>query len=282
MARVTWLTDLHLNFVSPSRREQLMDDVRAERPDLVLIGGDIGEAATFAGYLENLAEAIECPIAFVLGNHDYYAGSIAAVRSEARELSRQNDRICWLPEAGVLSLIDDIAIVGHGGWGDARSGDFLASDVVLNDYLLIEELRPAQVDEAIDHGMFPDVSRILVPELQQRLEQLGDEAAAHLRRALHDALEHHRRVIVLMHVPPFREACWHQGRISDDNWAPHFVCQAAGDVLRNCMLDHTDREMLVLCGHTHSSGDAQILGNLQVLTGTAIYGEPAVQQTFDL
>lgn len=40
------------------------------------------------------------------------------------------------------------------------------------------------------------------------------------------------------HVPPFREASWHQGRISDDDWLPHFTCKAVGDVLREAMVAH--------------------------------------------
>ncbi len=41
---------------------------------------------------------------------------------------------------------------------------------------------------------------------------------------------------------------------------------------------HPDREMTVLCGHTHGEGEAQILPNLKVLTGGAEYGKPKVQR----
>ena len=36
--------------------------------------------------------------------------------------------------------------------------------------------------------------------------------------------------------------------------------------------------MTVLCGHTHSPGEAQVLPNLLVLTGGAEYGRPEVQR----
>ena len=42
-----------------------------------------------------------------------------------------------------------------------------------------------------------------------------------------------RSVIVLTHVPPFREACWYQGHTTDDHWAPFFVC---GEVGQACLL----------------------------------------------
>ena len=83
-------------------------------------------------------------------------------------------------------------------------------------------------------------------------------------------------------MPPFREACWHEGRISDDDWLPHFTCKAVGDVLSEAMRARPDRQMTVLCGHTHGAGEAEILPNLRVSTGGAVYGEPEVQRVFEV
>ena len=88
--------------------------------------------------------------------------------------------------------------------------------------------------------------------------------------------------MVLTHVPPFREACWHEGQLSCDNWSPHFTCKATGDVLVDVMTAHPDQTMTVLCGHTHSAGYAQILENLEVFTGDAVYGHPKIQQVLDV
>ncbi len=274
MPRIAWLTDLHLNAASPDRVAQLVARIEEHAADLVLIGGDIGEAPSFVGYLNDLAERVTAPIAFVLGNHDYYRGSIARVREQASVLSRESNRLTWLPDAGVVSLTGKTALVGHGGWGDGRCGDFLGSDVLLNDYLLIDELR-LDIQELQGPRMLPS-------ELLGKLNALGDEAAAHFQDVLPTAFEKAEHVFVLMHVPPFREACWHQGRISDDNWSPHFTCKAVGDVLLETMQERPDRRMTVLCGHTHGAGHAQILPNLEVITGPAEYGEPAVQRVFDV
>ena len=40
--------------------------------------------------------------------------------------------------------------------------------------------------------------------------------------------------------------------------------------------------MTVLCGHTHGSGEAQILPNLRVLTGGAVCGKPWVQRVLEI
>jgi len=271
--RIAWLTDLHLNFVTDEyRAAMLADEVHAGGADVVLVGGDTGEADSFAVYLESLAATLQLPVYFVLGNHDYYHGSIAGVRETARSLSRQPGGLTWLPERRVVRLDERTALVGHGGWGDGRAGDFLASDVMLNDYLLIDELKAT-------HGL-PHEKAVLTPALLDKLNSLGDEAAAHFRAVLPEALRRHDDIIVLTHVPPFREACWHEGRLSDDNWAPHFVCQATGAALVESMLQHPAKRMTVLCGHTHSAGRAQILENLTVLTGQARYGAPEVQRVW--
>jgi hypothetical protein len=156
-------------------------------------------------------------------------------------------------------------LVGHDGWGDGRCGDYWGLRVALNDWRLIGEFLGLD-----DH------------ERLKKLNELGDEAAAHFRSVLPSALAEFEHVVVLTHVPPFREACWHRGQISDDDWLPHFTCKAAGDVLRQAMAARPERRMTVLCGHTHSAGQARVLPNLEVLTGGAAYGEPAVQRILEV
>ena len=94
------------------------------------------------------------------------------------------------------------------------------------------------------------------------------------------ALAAHEHVVLLTHVPPFREACWHLGRTSDDDWLPFFTCHAVGEVIRDCLRQHPERRLTVLCGHTHSAGNCRPAENLEVFTGSAEYGSPIVQQVF--
>src|SRR5581483_10373621 len=106
------------------------------------------------------------------------------------------------------------------------------SDVMLNDWGMITEF-----------GGFDERKS----DRLRKLRALGDEAAAHFRAVLPEALDRFRHVIVLTHVPPFKEACWHEGQISNDNWLPHFTCKAVGDVLKDAMAS-SDRQMTVYCG----------------------------------
>jgi len=72
--------------------------------DALLIGGDIGEATNVEFYLRFLADNIEVPIYFVLGNHDYYWGSIDDVRSRISSLCKGTNKLIWLPQSGVVRL----------------------------------------------------------------------------------------------------------------------------------------------------------------------------------
>ena len=160
----------------------------------------------------------------------------------------------------MVRLSGEVALVGCDGWGDARLGNFATTPVELTDFHLIE-----------------DLARLRRPERIERLRRLGDEAAACLREQVASALAWARHVVVAIHVPPFRESCWHEGQISDDDWLPYFTCAVAGDVLRAAMTARPDARMTVYCGHTHGSGVADVLPNLRVETGGAEYGAPVVR-----
>ncbi len=269
--RIFWMTDIHLNFLKPEGVGEFLAGVAEQSPDVVLIGGDIAEAPTVEKYLRAI-EATECPTYFVLGNHDFYGGSIERVRKAVGKQAAASNSLNYLTtgagaslgDDGVAELAEGVGLVGHDGWADGRLGDYAGSQVMLNDYRLIMEL--AGVDKA---------RRLPL------LNQLGDEAADHFRRVLPIAFERFGRVLLLTHVPPMREACWHEGRTSNDEWVPHFACHAVGQALLEIMPQFPDRQLTVLCGHTHGRGEVRPLENLEILTGAAEYRAPAVEKVFE-
>jgi predicted phosphohydrolase len=270
--RVAWGTDVHLSFVEEQVVVRYCADVMESGAAALLLGGDIAEGITVVEWLHLMRRELDVPIYFVLGNHDYYGSSIREVRERVRGLS--TDGLRWLPEAGVVPLTPDVALVGHGGWGDGRLGDFMGSEVILNDYLVIEDLRSAGSPAPVPIEDDPLAGWENKPALASKLAELGDQAAATLRPQLRDALERFARVVVLTHVPPFRESCWYRGRISNDDYLPAFTCKAMGDLLLESAAAFPDRDIRVLCGHTHSPGECRPAPNLHVRTGAARYTEP--------
>src|SRR5215470_10761072 len=102
--RLAWGTDVHLNFVDDEGRAAFAEAIRAGRPDAVALTGDIAEGPSLAETLEFLDGRLGLPLYFVLGNHDFYRSSIAAVRRDAAALTAASPRLRWMPAAGVISL----------------------------------------------------------------------------------------------------------------------------------------------------------------------------------
>lgn len=265
--RATWCTDIHLNFLRPHALKSFYDKVRAEEPDVVLLSGDIGESDSVLRFVEEIGEATNARVYFVMGNHDYYRSSIRVVRDNATRAPR---RATWLPSVAPVRLNERIVLVGVDGWGDARCGD-LESKVLLSDWQLIEDFRKSRTDRA---------ARI------ETLQRLGANEARALSASLAQ-VPPTEQLLVLTHVPPFVEACWHDGAISDGAWLPWFTCIATGEVLRAWADAHPDTRVTVLCGHTHGLGRYEASPNLEVRTGgwspgVEGYGNPIVQATLEL
>ncbi len=263
---VAWATDIHLDHAGPEAALAFIERVRVSGATALLVGGDIATAVDVNEHLVDLADMTGMTVHFVLGNHDYYGGSVTQVRQRAGALDHPDLR--WLPEVGPQELMPGLALVGHGGWGDAGIGDFAGSDVVLSDYLVIAELRTA-FNEVEFTGVFGEGT-----PLEAELRRLGRDAADTLAPQLAEAAKTSRQVIVLTHVPPFREASWHEGRISGETWLPAFTCGAIGKLLLKVAGENPECRFTVLCGHTHGHGSARMAPNLIVHTQRAEYGRP--------
>jgi 3',5'-cyclic AMP phosphodiesterase CpdA len=265
MPRLTWVTDPHLNFVDLPRVADFLAELAATPTEAILLSGDITEAPDLVRTLSGIAATVARPVLFVLGNHDFYRGSIQQVRADIRAVCTNHPYLRWLPMFDIVPVSDRTCVVGHDGWGDGRLGDYWQSPIALNDWRLIDEF--AGLDRTSRWPL---------------LNALGDEAAAHLRKVLPLALSRFQTILVVTHVPPVREACLYRGQVSDDNWLPHFTCGAVGKVTIEIMSAHPDRHMVILCGHTHEAGEVQVLPNLQVLVGGVEYGCPRIQRIWEV
>lgn len=265
MHRVVWLTDLHLNHCDDEQVEELFKEVKSHRPDSVWIGGDFSESFQLERYLRWIGHAFTCPVYFVLGNHDYYFASIAMVRDRVSELCQEWPNLHYLSRTGVVSLSKRSVLVGHDGWADGRLGDYERSVVMMHDYHTINDL--AGRDKLARWDV---------------LKQLGDEAGKYIGEQLEIALQTHDHAYVLTHVPPTRSSCWHNGNLSDDQWAPHFTCKAVGDAIAECVRRYPDKKVEVFCGHTHGEGVTSPAANWTIHTGNALYGHPSIAAVFEV
>lgn len=284
--RLAWLTDVHLDWLEGEQVEGFFAEVGATGADGVLLTGDIAQAPDVLGHVEHLARRTGRPVWFVLGNHDYYDGSIEDVRARAVDLTRRDVGAAYLPAADVVSLTPHTALVGHDTWCDGHAGSGPASRVVMNDAFLIGEFAAIlpHAEGVRDRGIdvWWDAFVATQPQRFDLMWRLAREGAAHLAHAVRAALEKHRHVVVLTHFPPFADACWYRGGMSDPEWLPHLASTVAGVVLAAAMRARPDREMTVLSGHTHTAYELRVLPNLLVRTGAARYGRPVVQDVIEI
>ncbi len=263
--KLAWLTDIHLNFLNIESRKKFYEEILATNCNALLISGDIAEAPCLVDLLNEMVMQIKKPIYFVVGNHDYYRGIIGDVRNALTALSASHAHLFWLPTTGIQLLPNDTLVLGQDGWADGRLGDYQNSQISLNDSRMIIDLFQEKI--------------LGKHQLLQKMQELADLDSNALQNNLIQAVKQHpKKIIVLTHVPPFKEACLHNGKISDDNWLPYFSSKAMGDVLTPFACNNPSIDFLVLCGHTHSDACYQPLANLTVKTGQAEYYQPVIQE----
>ncbi len=138
--KIAWLTDIHLNFLNINERKDFYRQVDKTDADVILITGDIAEATNICEIMQEFSVSTTKHTYFILGNHDYYHGSVSDIRSKITAVCSENNRITWLGKPEIIKLNKDTVLVGQDGWADARYGDFDHSPVSLNDSQLISEL----------------------------------------------------------------------------------------------------------------------------------------------
>lgn len=264
--RLVWVTDPHLNHAPLPAWERWIGAVASAQPVAgVVITGDISEADDVVFELERIAGELAVPIYFVLGNHDFYRSSIAQTRQNVIAASRGHPCLNYLADCDPIRVDDGVYLIGEDGWGDATQGDYENSLVRLNDFALIEDFAHS------------DPSR-----WKQMLVQQGAASAERLTDKLSQLPEDTQQIVVATHVPPFCESCWYEGKTTDQNWAPFFVCGSVGQVLEQASQARPHCTLTVLCGHTHHAGVAHIRDNLIVYTGAAQYGSPQVEGVLEI
>jgi hypothetical protein len=177
----------------------------------------------------------------------------------------EHEQLFWLPASGIQLLTNDTILLGQDGWADGRLGDYENSKVALNDSRMIDDLFQKNI--------------LGKSHLLEKMQQLADADARALQNDLTQAISQHpKKIIILMHMPPFKEACFPKIQASNEDCLPYFSSKAMGDVLMPVAMDNPVIDFLVLCGHTHSENYYQPIANLTIKTGQAKNYQPAIQE----
>jgi predicted phosphodiesterase len=269
--QLDWLTDPHLDHL-PNEKAliKFVKGLNARPSDGLLLTGDIAESATIPQFLEILSGAYRRPVYFVLGNHDYYGGWMVETQERVKEMcvAVPEGILNYMPDAGVVMLSKRTAIVGHDGMYDGREGK-PGLKFAMSDFFL-----PSGISDFVE--AFSWGSR----HLFDKLRELGEESAAHVKETVREArLQGARRILILTHVPPFLEASYFRGRPSEPGSAPFYVNRSLGDALLELAEQNPKIVMEVFAGHTHGRRVYQARDNLVVRVGSARYGrQPKYQE----
>ena len=104
MKKLAWVTDLHLNFLDQEAIDGFVQSLAQVDADAFLLTGDVGEAPDVTVHLNNLDTHLARPLYFVLGNHDFYRGSLSGVRTKVAALCSACPNLHWMPRNGVVRL----------------------------------------------------------------------------------------------------------------------------------------------------------------------------------
>ena len=153
--KIMMVSDLHLGSVVGKRHlDRLIDVVDSEKPDLVLLAGDIIDD-NIEPYLENkmgeTMKEIKAPLGVyaVLGNHDYYGGDMTAIIEE-------------MDKIGIQVLMDEYVDIDqhfylagrkeHTDQSRGKANEFL-NGVDKTKPLIMMDHQPRDLDEAKENGV---------------------------------------------------------------------------------------------------------------------------------
>lgn len=236
---IIWATDLHLNYFDDKFITDFGKQIsKLYKADSLIISGDISLGNKLESNLKTLSDAVQMPIYYVLGNHDYWHSSFEEIDNLTKELDN-NNIICL--DNNIIEL-DNVIISGFTGWYDCKFGE-INPNVRMNDWNRISN--------------FKDKDPYILSEKRSN---------SYLN--FKDKIIPSKNQIIVTHFPPFKELIKNK-----ENAIPFYGSEGAGKML----LDIKDNFEKVIClsGHTHNRA-AYSIDNIDCYVGEACRGKPNV------
>jgi predicted MPP superfamily phosphohydrolase len=267
MKNIAWATDTHFEIATDKQFKKFIDSAREY--DALIITGDIAQATSWQHYMHKVAKKLApMPVFFILGNHDIYFSDLVSEHDKLLSITIDNLHPLTIMPPYIIN--DEIAIVGHqnwwdGGYSEEKTG-LLDRTFMFQDYSLIENLKYFVNQEQrfiCLKGMSEAATTIIIEKLTLAFEKVD-------------------RVILAVHVPPFKENCTHFGLPMTNNFLSHFSSKILGDALYFLMRSMPNKKLVVLSGHTHEETLYSPLPNLTSRTSKANLLKPRVHTVLKL
>ena len=247
MTRYFWYTDLHLDKVFPWTLIRFIFHIIRGSPKGVFLTGDISTGILTIYHLKLLAILIKCPIYFILGNHDYHLTSIDKQHDRIRNLCKEHSNLIWLTESDVISLNNEVGLIGVEGWYSAELGNpkYLKATM---DWFMTDEFRKLPtMDQRID--LFKDLANKSCIQLEDKLLKALSKG--------------YKKIYILTHFPPWKEATNNVGKLFEKYFLPYNVNLGLGKMIERVMKNYESINAIILAGHIHEDCLINISNNIE-------------------
>lgn len=246
-----WATDIHLNYFSDEYisnfGKSLAKDYKAKG---LIISGDISLGNKLERNLKTLSDAVQMPIYYVLGNHDYWYSSFAEIDALVDRLSSDSGLIDL--NKSIVKINDSTALTGFTGWYDCKFGK-INPEVKMSDWIKISDY----LDQDYLNVSINRSNKYL--DFKDRLSTIKDSGFDNQ--------------IIVTHFPPFEKLI--KGK---KEAKPFYGSSIAGDTLLSIKNQYS--KIVCLSGHTHNRATYQV-GNLSCYVGEACRGKPSLAGTIN-
>jgi 3',5'-cyclic AMP phosphodiesterase CpdA len=232
--RILVASDLHLESTGAEHIRRLVAGMEREEPEMVILGGDLGNPPHLFRECLRLFSLLRCPVAVLAGNHDVWSKNGFSSERLFQIVLPGMVRECgyhWLEEGPVVA--GSVAVAGSIGWYD-----YSASDPEFR--LSTEQIRHAKPRYAAD---------AMYVNWHYSDEQFADECRERLKAQLAqlEANPAVREVLVVTHMPVFPEQI--DQRPEDPEWRrgnAYFAHYTLGERIKRFA-----KVRYVVSGHTH-------------------------------
>ena len=273
--KILFTADLHLNIHAPNPRsgrsamEDFAEAIRREKPEVVVVAGDIGTASHAARHLTEIRNAVgDRPLAITLGNHDFWLPSIChaqfsnldqVVTRFWREPARDLDIVLLDRENLDLGEIAVAGCYGHFDLGHAEPGLHVGG---------VEVTKSIYLSGGMGGLYWGDFRYI--PNCAIGIREEAREQADGIASRMDAAIAAGKSLLIATHTCPWRELNGHplRGDASD------ILSAYSGNSLLGRKIESRANHIdFLLCGHTHKRVREQCLHNIRCLNVGADYGQ---------
>lgn len=245
--------DLHHGITSRNKLRKIRNQICLEKPDAIILAGDISESAEDFDQCLNLFSEYNGIKGVIVGNHDLWKrkdglSSLDLWERELPSITSKNDFI-WMEEETII--IDKITIVGTIGWYDYSAKSLNMEDDWYESFKGEYNMDGKMIDWDKTDKEF--ASEIYV-NLEKRLDEL-------------DKNDNIEKIIVITHVPLYSQQMVPMS--SDSRYGDaYFGNFTLGHLVQGYM-----KVKEVVSGHTHRGIDRDF-GDFRLRTVQSDYGIP--------